>query len=78
MFGLEAAKLLDYVECFPDGYRKGTKMAKACTDAKIEGFPMWVINGQVRKPCFSPLLINSYGLNKRIDINNEESSINSL
>ncbi|KAM3757729.1 hypothetical protein ACB098_02G211400 [Castanea mollissima] len=47
MFGLEAAKLLDYVECFPDGYRKGTKMAKACTDAKIEGFPMWVINGQI-------------------------------
>lgn len=47
MFGHEAAKLLDYVECFPDGYRKGTKMAKACTDAKIEGFPMWEINGQV-------------------------------
>ncbi|KAK9990067.1 hypothetical protein SO802_025052 [Lithocarpus litseifolius] len=47
MFGLEAAKLLDYVECFPDGYRKGTQMAKSCTDAKIEGFPMWVINGQV-------------------------------
>ncbi|KAK7840785.1 thiol-disulfide oxidoreductase lto1 [Quercus suber] len=46
-FGQEAAKLLDYVECFPDGYRKGTKMAKACTDAKIEGFPMWEINGQV-------------------------------
>ncbi|KAJ0097406.1 hypothetical protein Patl1_29195 [Pistacia atlantica] len=47
MFGQDAAKLLDYVECFPDGYRKGTKMAKACVDAKIEGFPMWVINGQV-------------------------------
>ncbi|GMY11143.1 thiol-disulfide oxidoreductase LTO1 [Fagus crenata] len=47
MFGREAAKLLDYVECFPDGYKKGTKMIKACTDAKIEGFPMWVINGEV-------------------------------
>ncbi|KAE8010695.1 hypothetical protein FH972_007040 [Carpinus fangiana] len=46
-FGREAAKLLDYVECFPDGYRKGTKMIKACTDAGIEGFPMWAINGQV-------------------------------
>ncbi|KAK4843066.1 hypothetical protein QYF36_003502 [Acer negundo] len=46
-FGEEAAKQLDYVECFPNGYRKGTKIAKACADAKIEGFPTWVINGQV-------------------------------
>ncbi|KAJ4841626.1 hypothetical protein Tsubulata_004921 [Turnera subulata] len=48
MFGKEAYEVLDYVECFPDGYRKGTKIAKACADAKIEGFPTWVINGQVR------------------------------
>jgi ribulose 1,5-bisphosphate carboxylase large subunit-like protein len=41
------------VECFPDGYRKGTKMIKACTDAGIEGFPMWSINGQVRKLALS-------------------------
>lgn len=47
MFGHEAAKLLDYVECFPDGYRKGIKMAKACGAVDIEGFPTWVINGQV-------------------------------
>ncbi|KDO71388.1 hypothetical protein CISIN_1g017385mg [Citrus sinensis] len=47
MFGSEAVKQLNYVECFPDGYRKGTKIAKACSDAKIEGFPTWVINGQV-------------------------------
>lgn len=47
MFGREAAKLLDYVECFPEGFRKGTKMIKACTDVGIEGFPTWVINGQV-------------------------------
>ncbi|XP_010266932.1 PREDICTED: thiol-disulfide oxidoreductase LTO1 isoform X2 [Nelumbo nucifera] len=47
MFGREAAKLLDYVECFPDGYRTGTKIAKACSDAGIDGFPTWVINGQV-------------------------------
>lgn len=52
MFGQEAVKLLDYVECFPDGYRKGTKIAKACADAKIEGFPTWLINGQVRTPFF--------------------------
>ncbi|KAK7307451.1 hypothetical protein VNO77_40530 [Canavalia gladiata] len=47
MFGQEAAKQLDYVECFPEGYRRGTKMNKACIDAKIEGFPTWVINGQI-------------------------------
>ncbi|KAH7512793.1 hypothetical protein FEM48_Zijuj12G0127800 [Ziziphus jujuba var. spinosa] len=39
--------LLNYVECFPDGYKKGTKILKACADARIEGFPTWVINGQV-------------------------------
>ncbi|XP_027073191.1 thiol-disulfide oxidoreductase LTO1-like [Coffea arabica] len=47
MFGHEASDILDYVECFPNGYRKGTIMAKACTDVKIEGFPTWVINGEV-------------------------------
>lgn len=47
MFGREAAKLLDYVECFPNGYRKGIKMDKACSAARIEGFPTWVINGEV-------------------------------
>ncbi|KAH7518962.1 hypothetical protein FEM48_Zijuj09G0227100 [Ziziphus jujuba var. spinosa] len=47
MFGSEAAKLLNYVECFPDGYKKGTKILKACANAGIEGFPTWVINRQV-------------------------------
>ncbi|GKV44143.1 hypothetical protein SLEP1_g51356 [Rubroshorea leprosula] len=47
IFGSEASKLLDYVECFPNGYKKGTKIARACADAGIEGFPTWVINGQV-------------------------------
>lgn len=47
MFGREAAKILDYVECFPDGVSKGTKMAQVCLDAKLEGFPTWEINGQV-------------------------------
>lgn len=47
MFGREASDILDYVECFPNGYRKGTKIDKACTDVKIEGFPTWVINGEV-------------------------------
>ncbi|XP_038880821.1 thiol-disulfide oxidoreductase LTO1 [Benincasa hispida] len=47
MFGREAAKLLDYVECFPNGYHKGTMIEKACSEVGIEGFPTWVINGQV-------------------------------
>ncbi|XP_052196395.1 thiol-disulfide oxidoreductase LTO1 [Diospyros lotus] len=47
MFGREAAEFLDYVECFPNGYRKGVKIVKACADAQIEGFPTWVINGEV-------------------------------
>ena len=55
MFGREAAKLLDFVECFPDGYRKGTIIAKACADVGIEGFPTWVINGEVRN-LYAPLL----------------------
>ncbi|KAL2934117.1 Thiol-disulfide oxidoreductase LTO1 [Bienertia sinuspersici] len=47
MFGREAIKELDYVECFPDGVKKGVKMASACTAVGIEGFPTWVINGEV-------------------------------
>ncbi|KAL0798489.1 hypothetical protein Bca101_053664 [Brassica carinata] len=47
MFGREAAKLLNYVECFPEGYKKGVQIFKACSDARIEGFPTWMINGQV-------------------------------
>ncbi|KAJ9540894.1 hypothetical protein OSB04_027400 [Centaurea solstitialis] len=49
MFGSEAAKLLDYVECFPDGYKTGTPLGKECSKTIIEGFPMWVINGKVLK-----------------------------
>ncbi|CAN6680547.1 unnamed protein product [Malus baccata var. baccata] len=47
MFGSEAAKLLNYVECFPGGFRNGTIMQRECFDVEIEGFPTWVINGQV-------------------------------
>ncbi|XP_074274969.1 thiol-disulfide oxidoreductase LTO1 isoform X1 [Silene latifolia] len=45
MFGREAAKLLDYVECFPDGVKKGTLIAPACIG--VPGFPTWVINDEV-------------------------------
>ncbi|KAL8476539.1 hypothetical protein ACS0TY_029007 [Phlomoides rotata] len=47
MFGSEAAKLLDYVECYPDGLKAGTKMAEACYDIELQAFPSWVINGEV-------------------------------
>ncbi|XP_056685223.1 thiol-disulfide oxidoreductase LTO1-like isoform X2 [Spinacia oleracea] len=47
MFGREAMQLLDYVECFPDGVKKGIKMVSACSDVGIEGFPTWLINGEV-------------------------------
>lgn len=46
-FGQEASKALPYVECYPEGYRRGVKIAQACEDAKIEGFPTWIINGEV-------------------------------
>ena len=45
-FGEEANQYLPYVECYPDGYRRGVNMAKACQDAGIDGFPMWIIDGQ--------------------------------
>ncbi|XP_076915389.1 thiol-disulfide oxidoreductase LTO1-like [Bidens hawaiensis] len=49
MFGHEAAKLVDYVECFPDGFKTGTDLSQECKKVKIEGFPMWIINGQTYK-----------------------------
>ncbi|ONK55977.1 uncharacterized protein A4U43_C10F2880 [Asparagus officinalis] len=47
MFGREAVKILDYVECFPEGAGKGRKMAKMCSDAAVEGFPTWIIKDKV-------------------------------
>ncbi|KAJ3689755.1 hypothetical protein LUZ61_018919 [Rhynchospora tenuis] len=47
MFGKEAVKILDYVECFPDGAGKGRTMAVDCAVVGIEGFPTWVIKDQV-------------------------------
>jgi len=46
MFGKEAMKYIEYVECYPEGYRRGVKLAAACSAANIQGFPTWVINGQ--------------------------------
>ncbi|KAL1536879.1 thiol-disulfide oxidoreductase LTO1-like [Salvia divinorum] len=47
IFGREAAKLLDYIECYPDGLKAGTKMAEACYGIDLKYFPSWEINGQV-------------------------------
>ncbi|KAL5679120.1 hypothetical protein ACJX0J_005505, partial [Zea mays] len=46
MFGHEATKILDYVECFPNGAGKGKKMTAECAAAGLEGFPTWFINGK--------------------------------
>ncbi|CAN0918948.1 Thiol-disulfide oxidoreductase LTO1, partial [Linum grandiflorum] len=46
MFGEEASKQLNYVECFPDGLNKNTKMALECVASDIKGFPTWVINDE--------------------------------
>eukprot|EP00887_Chlorella_sp_A99_P002060 scaffold18.g2060.t1 len=47
-FGREAMATFPYVECFPNGWRKGEPMATACQEAPggLEGFPTWVIGGK--------------------------------
>ncbi|KAG8065100.1 hypothetical protein GUJ93_ZPchr0004g40019 [Zizania palustris] len=47
IFGQEATKILDYVECFHNGAGKGKKMAPECAATGLEGFPTWIINGKV-------------------------------
>ncbi|KAG6524341.1 hypothetical protein ZIOFF_014247 [Zingiber officinale] len=47
MFGSEATKVLDYVECFPNGAGKGRTMASECSSVGIQGFPTWVIKGEI-------------------------------
>lgn len=47
MFGQEAMKILDYVECFPNGAGKGRSITQECADVRIEGFPTWIINEEV-------------------------------
>lgn len=43
LFGAEASKQLNYVECHPQGQNA---QPQACQAAGIEGFPTWEINGQ--------------------------------
>ncbi|CAM6097051.1 unnamed protein product [Calypogeia fissa] len=47
MLGREAMKYVDYVECYPEGYKKGVPIAKPCDEANIQGFPTWIIKGQI-------------------------------
>ena len=44
LFGKEAYKELNVVECARDGKNSQTKL---CIDKKIEGFPSWEINGKI-------------------------------
>lgn len=46
IFGQEAMEEFPYVECFPEGWKQGIEMNPACTAAKLEGFPTWVIGDQ--------------------------------
>ena len=44
LFGKEAYKELNIVECAKDGKNSQTQL---CIDKKIEGFPSWEINGKI-------------------------------
>ena len=55
MFGLEAVRgvgggtgdsgTFPYVECYPEGYHKGTARSKACDVAGVKAYPTWRIGG---------------------------------
>lgn len=45
--GREAVKLLEPIECYPDGVLEGTQMAQACLDVNLRYLPSWEINGEV-------------------------------
>jgi uncharacterized membrane protein/glutaredoxin len=45
LFGKEAAKFVDYVECDPKGQNSRSEICQAAA-ASIKGFPTWEINGQ--------------------------------
>eukprot|EP00884_Botryococcus_braunii_P010965 jgi/Botrbrau1/19870/Bobra.0856s0002.2 len=47
IFGKDASAQLPYVECYPNGYFKGVKLASACQSANLNGFPSWIINGNL-------------------------------
>ena len=52
---------IPYVECFPEGYRKGVQLAPACKAAKLEGFPTWTLpdGTKARRGCSGLLCATS-------------------
>ena len=59
MFGRQAMEYVGYVECYPEGYRSGVEMAGACKEADIQGFPTWIVKGQVGYMLLSRTLVCS-------------------
>ncbi|EFJ41997.1 hypothetical protein VOLCADRAFT_107426 [Volvox carteri f. nagariensis] len=45
-FGGAAMAEFPYVECFPNGWKRGEKVAPACEAANVRAFPTWVIGGK--------------------------------
>ncbi|KAG2492135.1 hypothetical protein HYH03_009626 [Edaphochlamys debaryana] len=45
-FGSQAMADFPYVECFPNGWKKGEKMSPLCDTAGVQAFPTWVIGGK--------------------------------
>lgn len=49
LFGEEAMQDFPYVECFPEGWKRGQELAAACANppgGPLEGFPTWILNGE--------------------------------
>ncbi|KAI8470427.1 MAG: hypothetical protein J3K34DRAFT_368500 [Monoraphidium minutum] len=46
-FGRAAMADFPYVECFPDGWKRGAPIAPACAAVPVKAFPTWVIAGEV-------------------------------
>ena len=42
-FGADAARLIRYVECAPDGFDSERKL---CQSSGVKGYPTWEINGE--------------------------------
>ncbi|KAI8464566.1 MAG: hypothetical protein J3K34DRAFT_474223 [Monoraphidium minutum] len=46
-FGKQAMAAFPYVECFPDGWKRGVEVAPACAAVPVQAFPTWVVGSQV-------------------------------
>ena len=47
LFGAQALANFPYVECYPEGYKRGVGLAAACQGPDIKGFPTWVIGDEL-------------------------------